>query len=116
MQLFPESIFELTAFESNRYAFQKGKENYKISVPELKVYIGINIMTHIKYFTSQMCWSSIQGLRMDLIADRFEDIKRYLHFASNEEPDQNKFWKIRPVVDVLSRTLKIVFQQKNISL
>lgn len=59
-----------------------------------------------------MYWSSQNGLRMDLIADsmsynRFTEIKRYIHFAdNNNQPNTviDKYWKVRPVLDILHQS------------
>lgn len=54
-----------------------------------------------------MYWSSNPGLRQHLIANsmslrRFEEIKRFLHFAdNNSQSNADKFYKLRPVLDVL---------------
>ncbi|KAL0182470.1 hypothetical protein M9458_021845, partial [Cirrhinus mrigala] len=50
------------------------------------------------------------GLRLPSIADamsvnRFDEIKRYLHFVDNNSPaDGDKFFKVRPVLNVLEAT------------
>lgn len=86
LKLFPESLFELIVFESTRYAIKKNKNkkkqpNFKLTVHELKTYLGINIiMTYINYPKSRKYCLSILGVRMDLIANstpltRFEEIK-----------------------------------------
>ncbi|MGH0142048.1 UNVERIFIED_CONTAM: hypothetical protein FKN15_075309 [Acipenser sinensis] len=56
-----------------------------------------------------MYWSSNEGLRLDMIANampvnRFEEIRRYLHFADNyshEPGNKDKLFKIQPVLDRL---------------
>lgn len=66
-------------------------------------------MTYIKYPNVRMYWSSLKGLRMDMIADimtvnRFAEIKRFLHFENNLNqvtPNIDKFWKLRPIIDML---------------
>lgn len=108
--MFPDTLFELITMETNRYAAQCGKLNFKLTVQELKTFLGINIMmTYIKYPSTRMYWSSVQGLRMDIIANsmsvnRFEEIKRFIHFVNNEGKEnlkEDKFWKVRPVAKVL---------------
>ncbi|XP_060845357.1 piggyBac transposable element-derived protein 3-like [Rhopalosiphum padi] len=110
IQLFTESLFEKIRTETIKYAVQNGKENFNLSIKELKVFFAINIaMTYIKYPNVRMYWSSQEGLRMNLIADamtcnRFAEIKRFIHFVDNYEKPQvvtDKFWKIRPVLDIL---------------
>lgn len=99
--------------ETIRYATQSGKENFKLTTKELKVFFALNIaMTYIKYPNVRKYWSSLPGMRMDLIANnmsvnRFSEIKRFLHFAdNNSKPSSNdrssdKYWKLRPVLSML---------------
>lgn len=110
-EFFNDDLLDIFVFESNRYALQTGKENFKLSKKELKVFLGINIvMTYIHYPRLRMYWSSVRALRFDLIADaisvnRFEEIQRYLHFVDNEnildDDKQNRFWKLKPIIDSL---------------
>lgn len=94
IQLFTESLFEKIRTETIKYAVQNGKENFNLSIKELKVFFAINIaMTYIKYPNVRMYWSSQEGLRMNLIADamtcnRFAEIKRFIHFVDNYEKPQ----------------------------
>lgn len=106
---FSEELIDKIVFESNRYAMQKNKENFKLTNKELKVFFGINlIMTYIHYPRLRMYWSSNLALRCSCIADamtvnRFEDIRRYLHFTNNDhtKEESNKFWKLQPVLESL---------------
>lgn len=75
----------------------------------MRDFLGINlIMTYIRYPQIQLYWSSDDSLRMNLIADNmpvnhFEEIARFLHFVDAENA-QDKFNKVRPVLDKLSET------------
>uniref|UniRef100_A0A2H8TXQ0 PiggyBac transposable element-derived protein 2 n=1 Tax=Melanaphis sacchari TaxID=742174 RepID=A0A2H8TXQ0_9HEMI len=112
-QIFTNNIFEHIKDETIRYAIQSGKENFKLTTNELKVFFALNIsMTYIKYPNVRMYWSSLPGMRMDLIANnmtvnRFSEIKRFLHFANNEskpnsnDPSSDKYWKLRPILCML---------------
>lgn len=89
--LFPESLLEQIVFQTNLYAVQKGKETLRLTVPELKVFLGIClVMTYIKYPRIRHYWSKETDLRMGVVADamsvnRFEKLRRYLHFKANNE-------------------------------
>lgn len=110
-QIFSEKLFEHITFETNRYASQCNKPSFKITVKELKLFFVINIaMTCIKYPNVRMYWSSVEGIRMNLIADtmpvnRFSEIKRFLHFEDNSNKPLTSlvdtFWKLRPVINML---------------
>ncbi|KAL0147001.1 hypothetical protein M9458_057525 [Cirrhinus mrigala] len=109
--LFPDTLIDDIVFQSNMYALQQGKENLNLTSSELKTFLGINLMmTYVKYPRIRMYWSSNSGLRLPSIADamsvdRFDEIKRYLHFVDNNSPaDGSKFFKVRPVLNVLEAT------------
>lgn len=112
-KLFPDTLLQDILNETIRYAYANNEFNFTLTIQELKAFLGVNIMmTYIKYPSSRMYWSSISALRMDFIANtiscnRFEEIKRNLHFADNAEKENlkgDKFWKIRPLLDVLHTT------------
>ena len=107
--LFPDTLIDEITFQSNMYALQQGKGNLNLSPAELKVFLGINLtMTYIKYPRTTMYWSSNPGLPQHFIADplpvnRFDELKRYLHFVDNnsQSANGNRFFKLRSVLDVL---------------
>ncbi|XP_063236268.1 piggyBac transposable element-derived protein 3-like [Bacillus rossius redtenbacheri] len=108
---FPDDLIDRIVFETNQYAFQCGKINFKVTKKEIQTFLGINIiMTYIHYPSVRMYWSSIQGMRFDLICNamslnRFEEIKRFLHFVNNEskptDEASDRFWKLTPVITAL---------------
>lgn len=80
-QIFTEDIFEYIRLETIRYAIECGKVSFTLTMKELKTYFAINIaMTYIRYSNVRMYWSSLPGIRMNMIADamnvnRFGEIK-----------------------------------------
>jgi len=112
-QIFTDDIFEHIRVETIRYAVQNGKDSFTLTKTELKTYFAINIaMTYLRYPNVRMYWSSLPGIRMNLIADamnvnRFGEIKRFLHFEDNtKKPDSavsgyDRYWKLRPVITML---------------
>lgn len=111
---FPPDLIELIVSESMRYASQQGKE-YTTSPTEIRQFIGILIyMSVIRYPTTRHYWKI--GMEFDLIVDtmscnRFEEIKRFLHFVNNDDmlqstnPDFDKLQKIRPVLSMVKQML-----------
>lgn len=111
LALFPESLLEHIVLQTNLYAVQKGKENLRLTLPELKVFLGIClVMTYIRYPRIRNYWSTESGLRMDLVADsmpvnRFEEIRRFLHFKDNSDTlsfQNDRVAGMRPVIDALN--------------
>lgn len=119
--LFPESLLEEVVFQTNLYSEQQGKENLQVTLQELKIFLGIYIvMTYIRYPRIRHYWSSETGLRMDVVADamsinRFEDLRRYLHFHDNvNAPDENddRLLKFRPVIETTNETFRNAVEPK----
>lgn len=108
---FTDDFLREIVYQTNLYAFQNDKHNFNLTVTELKVYLGIVlVMSYIKYPRIRQYWSSDGGLRMTLIADamslnRFEEIRRYLHFvdASKSDDNNNKLFRIKFVLDHLHK-------------
>lgn len=107
--MFPPDLLDIIVTESNKYA-SSFNIDLKLTRAELEVFLGINIMmTYIRYPNTRMYWSSNQAIRFNYIADsmginRYELIRRYLHFNDNEvvAPDnKDKLIKIRPVLNAL---------------
>lgn len=67
-------------------------------------------MTYLRYPQLRVYWSSVEGIRIPFIADnmtnnRFEEIKRNLHYASDDERVKGDgYWRVRPVLDILHQT------------
>lgn len=111
--LIPENYLEEICYQSNLYATQSGKENLNLSVQELKIFLGMNlVMTYIHYARVRQYWSTVGDLRLGIIADsmslnRFEIIKRFLHFHDNSNVPSNntdRLIKLRPFLDLLHKT------------
>ncbi|KAH8021759.1 hypothetical protein HPB51_016823 [Rhipicephalus microplus] len=111
LALFPELLLEHIVYQTNLYAVQKGKENLRLTLPELKVFLGIClVMTYIRYPRIRNYWSTESGFQKDLVADstplnRFEEIRRYLHFKDNSDTlsfQNYRVARMRPVIDALN--------------
>nr|XP_050037959.1 piggyBac transposable element-derived protein 2-like [Dermacentor andersoni] len=108
---FPDSLLEHIVFQTNLYAVQKGKDNLRFTLPELKVFLGMClVMTYIKYPRIRNYWSTESGLRMDIVAgsmpvNRFEEIRRFLHFNDRTDTlsyQNDRLAGMRPVIDALN--------------
>lgn len=86
-----ENIFE----ESYLYSVQKNvTKPLKLTVNELRKFIAILIfMSVIKYPNVQLYWSNTVGfepIKKTMIVNRFETIRRFLHFNNNEKHFQRE--------------------------
>jgi hypothetical protein len=106
--------------ESNQYANQKGT-NLGLTEEEFYAFLGILIFMGIHYLPSvRLYWSEDENFHVSRISrvmplKRFLKILRFLHLNNNEEqpeadsPDFDKLYKIRPLLDHLSRKYSELF-------
>lgn len=102
-----ELLMEL-ANQTNLYARQRNlKTQFEVNVIELKKYIGILVyMSVYKYPNVRSYWGrhTFTPIHYTMTVNRFEDIRRNLHFADNQkmlekgQPDYDMLYKIRPII------------------
>lgn len=124
---FSPDLIEKIVKESNAYAkTAMGDEKYekwsKITVDELKAFLGFSVLMGINHLPSlNDYWSRDPHLRYAPVADRitrdrFRDISRYLHFVDNDtlvprgEDGHDRLGKVRPLVDHLSTKFAQAYQ------
>ncbi|XP_067939744.1 piggyBac transposable element-derived protein 3-like [Watersipora subatra] len=112
---FTDQLLDDIVYQSNLYAIQQSIDTpLGLTKGELFIFLGINIvMTYIRYSRLRMYWSSNTCLRCNLIANamsvnRFERIRRFLHFADNTENTEStdRLKKMRPFLDAMNSTFK----------
>ena len=123
---FTESLFELIAVETNRYAQTcMGEEEYtkwtNVTIDELKAYIGFKILMGIIRLPSLYdYWKKDPYYHYGPIAnrisrDRFMEIGRYLHFVDNStlappgSDEYDRLGKVRPVLEQLSKQFTALY-------
>ena len=116
---FSPDLMEVIVKESNAYAkLAMGDEKYdkwsKITVDELRAFLGFSVLIDINHLPSlNDYWSRDPRLRYAPVADRitrdrFHEIYRYLHFVDNDtliphgEDGHDRLGKVRPLIDHLS--------------
>ena len=116
---FSPDLMERIVRESNAYAKSAmGNEKYekwsKITVDELRAFLGFSVLMGINHLPSlNDYWSRDPRLRYAPVADRitrdrFREISRYLHFVDNDtlvprgEEGHDRLGKVRPLIDHLS--------------
>ena len=122
----PDLMCEIVK-QSNAYAkLVMGPEKFdkweKITVEELRAFLGFNILMGINHLPSlNDYWSRDPRLRYAPVADRisrdrFREVSRYLHFVDNDtlvprgEEGHDRLGKVRPVIDHLSTKFAEVYQ------
>ena len=116
---FSNDLMQLMVTESNKYAeVVIGNEKFakwtKITVDELKAFLGFSILMGINQLPSvKNYWKTNEYLHYGPIADRiprdrFLEISRYIHFVDNSTlqpcgaPGLDRLGKVRPLIDHLS--------------
>jgi hypothetical protein len=117
-------MIDLIVCESNRYARQSGRD-YNVTNNELRHFIGILVyMSIVQYPTTRHYWSTrldFEPISMTMSCNRFEEIKRNLHFVDNEctlqpsDPNYDKLQKIRPFLTMLRSVLKSITKEEYLS-
>ena len=111
--LWTESLCELIALETDRYANHKGVSEWQsVSVAEVWSFLGIVILMGIhrlpgiRNYWSKDCFLGISALHECMSLSRFWVLWRNLHVVDNQciEPSGGVSRKIKPVLDTLAGT------------
>lgn len=107
-RFFDNDVMQMICDESNNYGVLSCGKNPHITIDELKVFIGVMIVSgynNVSY--KQSYWSRDSDLHNEMISvaisrDRFRVIERFIHFASKTAFNMHdKMWKLRPLTDRL---------------
>ena len=111
--LWPDSLCEHIAVETNMYARQEGGKNWvDTSVEEMWVFLGIVLQMDMKIVpTIRDHWSTdpvlgVVTVKQAMSINRFRALRRYLHCDDNKgiiDPSDISC-KIKTVIEVLGRT------------
>ena len=109
--LFDEEMKQLIITETLRYAQQKNN-TLTFREEDLETFVGIILLTGYNRRPRQrQYWSKDDDIECNLVArsmsrNTFENIKRNLHFANNENlREGDKMAKVQPLYEQLNRTL-----------
>jgi len=104
-------LFEQTKTFSKLYATQQDpRSSFDVSVDELKVMVGILLMSGYNVVPRRrLYWSTETDVRNEMIAsamsrNRFDELLSKLHCADNTSlPDADRFGKVRPLIKRLNQ-------------
>ena len=135
----PLAVLRLIADETNRYADQVARSPRhafvragrpwppvfirrweELRVPELKAFLGLcycfgalEVPAARHYWRTNAWMFQFPHIRAIMSRQRFEDIRRCLHFFNNEDGDfrdRDPFYKVRPLLDSLFHASKKNYQ------
>ncbi|XP_058801241.1 piggyBac transposable element-derived protein 4-like [Phymastichus coffea] len=119
--LFSSDLLDHIVHQINPYISQKMGKQDPITKEELKIFLGINILMGIKKLPSYRdYWSENPQVRDSYISslmtvNRFSFFLPHIHVNDNSkepkkgDPNDDKLYKVRPLLDELSRTFKESF-------
>lgn len=109
---FDAEIIDIITNETIRYARQKNNHSFEISKTEIERFIGILLFSgYHRLPRERLYWCRDEDINVSFVSDtlsrnRFDDIKRYLHFVNNDQLDKNdKLFKIRPLNTYVNKKL-----------
>lgn len=99
--------------QTNIYASQKNDHNFKLSLKDLKSFIGILLVSGYHSLPQQnMYWdtaydSGVEIVRNSMTFKRFKSIKKYIHFADNNTLNKkDKMAKLTPLIERINKKFK----------
>lgn len=109
--------------ETQSYALFKNELDPNLTVPELKVFIAILLLSGYNQLPSKRSyWENSSDMKNILVSeairrDRFLQICRVIHFSDNNKIDKNdKMYKLRPITDMLKKLfLKHFVPEENLA-
>ena len=109
LQLFNDSLLEHITQESIKYAQQKNHQNFTLTVPMLKRFIGFLLYSgYVCLPLERLYWSlsedaSCPLVRTAMSRSTYTFIKQNLHLADNNALDKSdKLSKVRPYLNILN--------------
>ena len=127
---FTPELWSLMEEETNKYAGQSPRRpsaHMKMwtdtNVEELQHFVGLRLLMGVHWVPDQqLYWSQNEVYRVPLFPDtmprdRFNDLRKYLHFSDNATLDQtDRLAKLRPFIKLLENQYRTVFKPtQNIS-
>ncbi|KAK1171474.1 piggyBac transposable element-derived protein 3-like [Acipenser oxyrinchus oxyrinchus] len=107
---FDDQVIEMIVEMSNLYALQKGKANFSVTKPEMRVFLAILFISgYVPLPRRRMFWENEndvinQAVTQGMSINRFEEIMSNIHCADNTNlPQGDKLGKMRPVFDLLNK-------------
>ncbi|XP_046393650.1 piggyBac transposable element-derived protein 3-like [Ischnura elegans] len=114
---FDDELINFLILQSKDYAALQNFRNLNITAAEMKVFLGILILSGYNNVPSKRdYWDSSGDLRNEFVAnamrrDRFLQISRFLHCANNCQPNaEYKMWKLRPIMNMLKTRFLAMFR------
>ena len=118
---FDDQILEMIVKQTLLYAVQTRPEKpLRFSCPDLEQFIGVcMMMSLVKMCSSRKYWSDV--FRFAQVAEvmtlnRFEEIKRFIHFNDNSNKSDDRLQKIKPLIEMLRERFNSIPKREHLSI
>ncbi len=102
---------EQLTIETVNYAYQKGNHSFSLSTDEMKVFIGILLLSgYTTVSRRRLYWSSDPDVHIEMVSssmrqNRFHEIMKYFHAADNSKLLQNdRFSNVQHLLNIFNAT------------
>jgi hypothetical protein len=108
-----KDLVEMIAHETERYAHQNGNLKFGVTSEEIEIFIVLLLYSgYVQVPRYTMYWDTSVDTSFTfpsslMSRNRFQQIKKYLHFADNNNINytQNRYAKVQPLFDHLNNVL-----------
>nr|CAI5862745.1 unnamed protein product [Callosobruchus analis] len=107
-KLVDDKIIGLIVEQSELYAHQKNNHAFSLTTDDLKQFLGILFFTgYHRLPRERSYWSLDEDLHVEVVSrcmsrNRYLEIKKYLHINNNAEINNDRMYKLRPLMDMLN--------------
>lgn len=123
--LYPQELIKLISEETNLYQVQKDPNStFRVTEMDIRQFIGVvYIMSLVQLPRVTNHWSPVLGtpiIQQTMALNKFEKIRQTVHFNDNSKhlpvgnPERDRIFKIRPVVDALNEAYKKVPMEEHL--
>ena len=120
---FDDELIDLLAEQTNLYSVSKSGNSVNINSKEIKQFLGILItmgVIKLPHLRSQN--TQIPVIAEVMGSTRFKNLKRFFHCNDNQkmlpksDPNFDKLFKVRPVLDFVLKKCQAIHQEENHSI
>ena len=107
-KLVDKQLMQHIVDQSILYARQKNNHTFSLTIEELKNFFGILFLTgYHRLPRERLYWSLDEDLHVEIVSqcmarNRYLDIKKYLHVNDNTQINDDRMYKVRPLMDKLN--------------
>jgi len=118
---FSDDLFELIVEQTNLYSVAKSGKSINLTVNELQDFLSIELWmgvaklpAYTDYWSHLMSYEKVSNI---MPLKKYQKILKNIHFNNNAEYNENdKFYKVRPLIDIIRRNCLNQEQGKRFSI